>query len=554
MRLIPSILLAVLVCAEKAVPSKQGSVTWHGRYSYDRTLLIDRRRLPADNATDVAGENAPAPKPPTGVDEDLPPKPENLTGEDKSPKTEGVPPPQAQDPPATEDSPTQGSTPGYEESPPVAPGGSAPEDAPPVSSPVGEQPKPEGGELPTNESSNESPPPPLNGEEEPPAPEGEDEAPPKVPKGSPGPSSTSSTSGPSSSKSKKATGKGASKGDEEDPDAGTAETISGCESLQGSAVKGQVQYTVEVVAATEKDAAAVADDVNDLVVSSLTKSLVKNGCKRRQRRFRDQRRHLQRQHRRRTADIQFLSISNGGSKASGPCPGGKATCFRVVSNVNFEVVEGEGSGGADQQVIDALPPTFATLSSDQVRFIEAGSGEEDRTSVAAAEGSSSEKSLAKPGVSSTTIAIAFGALIASVIAAVLYVRVQRRRKSRFIADLDKVEKELNVTGTTADDSNLVYVYDDESEGYESDYQLTSRERRFLSKLRLPRRKKRSKNAANVVLQVDATYMDDDQSVEVIERTTMKVPPVPRTYSGTVITPPPRVKSSRPAWFANTVDF
>jgi hypothetical protein len=550
MRLVPSILLAVLACAEEAVPSKQGSVTWQGRYSYDRTLLIDRRRLPDDNATDVAGENAPAPKPPTGVDEDLPPKPETLIGEDKSPTTEGVPPPPAQDPPTTEDSPTEGSTPN-EQYPPVVPGGSAPEDSPPVSSYVGEQPKPEGKEIPRNESSNESPPPPLNGEEEPPAPEGEGEAPPKVPKGSPGPSSSSSSSsGPPSSKSKKGTGKGASKGDEEDPDAGTAETNSGCESL---AVGGQVQYTVEVVAATEKDAAAVADDVNDLVVSSLTKSLVKNGCTRRQRRFRDQRRHLQRQHRQTTAENQFLSISNGGSKATGPCPGGKANCFRVVSNVNFEVVEGEGSGGADQQVIDALSPAFATLSSDQVRFIEAGSGEEDRTSVAAAEGSSSEKSLAKPGVSSTAIAIAFGALIASVIAAVLYVRAQRRRKSRFIADLDKVEKELNVTDATADDSNLVYVFDDESEGYESDYQLTSRERRFLSKLRLPRRKKKSKNA-NVVPRVDATYMDDDQSVEVIERTTMKVPPVPRTYSGTVITPPPRVKSSREEWFANTVDF
>lgn len=553
MRLAPLILSAALAFpyAVDVDATKQGIVTWPGSYSSDRTLPVDRRRLPADNATDAAGENAPAPRPPTDVEEDLPPKPENLAGEDESPVAEDAPPPPAKDPPATEDSSTEGATPD-EESPPAPPGGSAPEDSPPVSNSDSE-PKPEG-EAPPNEGPNESPPEtPLKGGEEVPPSLKEDEDPPKVSKGSPGPSS--SASGSSAGKRKKGSGKkGASKDDEADPVAGTAETNIGCESLQESAVKGQVQYTVEVVAATEKDAATVADDVNDLVVSSLTKSLVKNGCKRRQRRFRNQRRHLQRQQRRRTAENQFLSISSGGSKASGPCPGGKANCFRVVSNVNFEVVEGEGSGSADQQVIDALSPTFATLSSDQVRFIEAGSGEEDQTSAAAAEGSTSEKSLAKPGVSSTTIAVVFGALIASVIVAVLYVRGQRRRKSRFIADLDRVEKELNLADTTADDSNLVYVYDDESEGYESDYQLTSRERRFLSKLRLPRRKKKTKFAANVPPHVDATFMDDDQSVEVIERTTMKAPPVPRNYSGTVITPPPRVKSSRQECFANTVAF
>jgi hypothetical protein len=50
---------------------------------------------------------------------------------------------------------------------------------------------------------------------------------------------------------------------------------------------------------------------------------------------------------------------------------------------------------------------------------------------------------------------------------------------------------------------------------------------------------------------------DDQSVEVIERTTLKVPPVaPTNYSATIIAPPPEPSPprSRREWVSSTVDF
>jgi hypothetical protein len=330
------------------------------------------------------------------------------------------------------------------------------------------------------------------------------------------------------------------------------QAVQDCAALEESAVQGQVRYTVEVTAESETDAAAVGDDVNDLVVSSLTESLVADDCKRRKRRL-----HQQQRGGRRATDNTFLSFASGGSTVEGPCSAPTSTCYQVVSNVNFQVVAGD-TGGADAAVIEALKPAFQSVSADQVRFVGADSGDEDQTSNAAAatatDGSGSTQKSSQPGASPTMAAVVVGTLAAAILALVLFVRFDRRRHRRFNNQLDNVDKELNLTNATADESDLVYVCDDESQGYESggDYHLTSKERRFLGgkKLRIPRRMRTNKST-NPLPEVDAVFAadGDDQSVEmIIEKSTLKSPPSPPNYSRSIITP------SRPLRVPNTVDF
>jgi hypothetical protein len=158
MRLVSLILSAVLAFqhGEGVAATKQGTVARPGRYSYDRRLPIDQRRLPVNNATtDAAGENDPTPKPPTGpgADEDLPPKPGKPKGEGEAPAKESAPPaPPAKGPPGTEDSPTEDE----DKSPPGPPEGSPSDDPPPKPSSDGEA-KPEGESEPPNESPKGSP-------------------------------------------------------------------------------------------------------------------------------------------------------------------------------------------------------------------------------------------------------------------------------------------------------------------------------------------------------------------------------------------------------------
>jgi hypothetical protein len=568
--------LILIFAAADAYARSRGGVSYDARIQLEERSVLGRRRprraLPAgaepggeeDADMDAVPEeeNSPGPAPPKGssssppkgppTKESSPPKGGPVSEKpDPTPSGEGPPPPQQPKPPkdgpSSEGPPSDGSPKdGGPSDPDEPPSEGAPDSEKPDYSSGGQRPPLQERPTPKGDPPSEGPPSEESLTEDGPAADADP------------PSDSSSSSRSKKGKSKKGGNKGH---EEEPPDNGESEPAAAddCASLLESAVQGQVEYTVEIAAASEKDAAVVADDVNDVVVSSLTKSLVSGDCQRRTRRQLQQRsRRLQklRQRRRGVAtDSTFLDFASGGSKVSGPCSSsGSSECHLVKSLVNYRVVEGE-KGGAGGQVIDALSPAFDSLPSDEVKFVSARSVEADRSSVAAAEGSSSSQEASRPGVSPKTAAVVAGTLLTALLAALLYVRFHRRREHRFNQELDKAEKQVNLTDTTADESDIIYVYDDESQGYESggDYPVGSKEkRRSLNSFRLPRRKKRTK----VQYDVDATFADDDQSVEVIEKSTLKVPPVvPRNYSGTIITPPQKPsRSSRREWVSNTVDF
>lgn len=336
----------------------------------------------------------------------------------------------------------------------------------------------------------------------------------------------------------------------DEPDEGTSGNATAaeadCAALERSGVQGQVQYEVEVAAATEEDAKVLGQDVNDLVVSHLSTSLPQADC---------QRRRLFVGRNTQSTANQFLSFKAADTTVNAEDSCTELTtgdsCYTVTSTVTFLAVPGDGEETADAQVIQSIPSAFSNLSPKSVQFVQAQSSDgPPKTSAAAARSGESNASQPK-GSASTTAAIVLGVLVVAAVVGLLYVRRERRRRRDFKTEIEKIENTVDLSesaDSTPDDP--AFVYSDETDA-DTACNITSQER-FFSRLRLSRRD-RNGVPPPPPLPAVAEAVVHDSAIEVLHREPSTFQN--RRYSCTLLTPQqPAASRSRQLVVPNTVDL